>query len=81
MKWMNVVLPVELQYKHGDTVKLKWKMNMDIATKEEETLVVVLQSEKNATWDLVPMEPVSHEMNRFLKLNLNIIFIQSKDAF
>ena len=49
MKRLNVVLPVELEYKHGNTVKLKWKMNMDIATKEEETLVVVLQSEKNAT--------------------------------
>ena len=46
---MNVVLPVELQCKHGDTVKLKWKMNMDIATKEEETLVVVFQLKKNAT--------------------------------
>ena len=46
---MIVVHPVELEYKNGKNVRLKWKMNMAIADKEEETLVVVLQSEENAT--------------------------------
>ena len=45
---LNVVLPVELEYNYGNTVKLKWKMNMAIAQKEEETLVVVLYWKKNA---------------------------------
>ena len=46
---MIVVHPVELEYKNGEDVRLEWKMNMAIADKEEETLVVVLQSEENAT--------------------------------
>ena len=45
---------------------------MAIAYEEEDPLVVVFQSIKNATWDLVPIEPVGHKMNRIFKLNLHI---------
>ena len=46
---MNVVHPVELEYKTGENVRLEWKMNMAIANEEEDLLVVVLHLEKNAT--------------------------------
>ena len=47
---------------------------MAIAYEEEDPLVVVFQPIKNATWDLVPIEPVGHKMNQ----NLKLIFHTSK---
>ena len=59
---MNVVHPVELEYKTGENVRLEWKMNMAIVNEEEDLLEVVSHSAKNATWDLVPIKPVSYKM-------------------
>ena len=54
---------------------------MAIAYEEEDPLVVVFQPIKNATWDLVPIEPVGHKMNQNLKLifHINIILIPNED--
>ena len=46
---------------------------MAIAYEEEDPLVVVFQPIKNATWDLVPIEPVGLKMNRNFKLIFHII--------
>ena len=46
---MNVVHPVELEYKTGENVRLEWKMNMAIVNEEEDLLEVVFHSAKNAT--------------------------------
>ena len=50
---------------------------MAFAYEEEDPLEVVFQPIKIATWDLVPMEPVGHKMNRILILNLHILNIIS----
>ena len=43
-------------------------MILAIAFEEEDPLAVVFQPEMSATWDLVPIKPVSHKVTHILKL-------------